>query len=288
MVNVKNLLPVGSICAVAMLSLVACGDKPAEVQATPETKETPKSTTTSENNATPESTVPADAPTFVMAVEKSYPPFVIQDANGLASGFDIDLMNAVAEKAQFNVNIVSIDWSGAFDGLKSGKYNILGSGVGINEERKSFSDFSTPYYHSYVAFATTNDDINSVKDMTGRKIGLQSGTAYHKTIVDNFGSTNTIDSDYPTFFLSCQAMLAKKEDACVGDVAYLQYLKSTLKDDKSIPEIKIFEATGTDKKTVAFAIQKGNSEVAGLVNSGLEEIKKDGTYDKIHKKWFGE
>ncbi len=287
MMNIKNLLSTASICATVMLPLVACGDKTAEVQATHKAEKTAKSAPSSENSPKSKSTLPADAPTFVMAVEKSYPPFVEQDKHGLPSGFDIDLINAIAEESKFHINIKIIKWDSAFAGLKQGKYDILGSGVSITEKRKEFASFSTPYFESYMAFATINDDINSVKDMTDKKIGLQSSTTYYQTMQDMFGKTNTI-KDYKTVFLSCQAMLAKQEDVCIGDVAYLQYFKASLKDDANIPKIKIFEVSGTDKDQLAFAVQKDNEKLLTLVNAGLEQVKGDGTYDKIKAKWFGE
>ncbi len=279
-----------SMLAISLITLVGCGDDKQPKPEATTSKTSQGNSTKSEPTTTDtisQSNIPADAPTYTIAVESSYPPFVLQDEHGLSSGFDIDLIKAIGEHSKFHVNVKVIPWADAFPSLQGGKYDILGSGVGITEERQAIAQFSTPYLESYVAFATTNPKINSTKDMVDKIIGLQSNTAYYKTVQDNFGKTNTI-KDYETFFLSCQAMLAGKADACIGDVTYLKYFKNSLKTDDNVPPIKIFEAVGTDKKLVAFAIQKDNAELLALVNDGLKKVREDGTYNKIHKKWFGD
>ncbi len=293
-----------SVCAMLAISsvgLVACGeDNKQQALSSKHSNSANKVTSTSETTTPNQANsnlieipatennpnIPADAPTYTIAVEKSYPPFVEQNSHGLSSGFDIDLINAIADKSKFHVKVKVIDWRNAFTGLEEKKYDMLGSGVGITEERREWANFSTSYLESYVAFATIDPELNSSNDMKDKVIGLQTNTAYYKSVYDNFGDTNTID-DYKTFFLSCEAMLSGKANACVGDVAYLKYFKNSFKGDKNVPEIKIFEATGTAKKPVAFAIQKEDADLLALVNSGLEKVKEDHTYDEIYEKWFG-
>ena len=75
-----------------------------------------------------------------------YPPYEsIDSKTGEIIGFDIDLMNAIAEKAGFKVKYVNVEFNRIFPGLESGEYDAIISGVTITDERKEHYDFSDPY-----------------------------------------------------------------------------------------------------------------------------------------------
>ena len=83
--------------------------------------------------------------------EATYPPFESKDENGNIVGFDIDLLNAVAEQAGFEVEYVDTPFDGIFVALQAGDFDIVSSAATITAERAAIVDFSDPYFDAGLA-----------------------------------------------------------------------------------------------------------------------------------------
>lgn len=271
-----------SILVLAALSMTGCGQTNPSQNSQNSEILTPSTNQTAE----PKKTVQDSLPTYVMAVETYYPPFSFKDESGSIIGFDIDLMNAIASHAHFNLSVLEIPWKGAFDNLQAGKFKILGSGVGITPQREEIADFSHAYMDTYVSFAYKNKDINSLKDIKNRSIGIQPEVFYVDQLNQTYGKNNQL-SEYKTTFLACKAMVNAKIDLCIDDIHVLRHMEKQLPDSVQSNEIKHLKAFKDSTKNLAFAVQKGDTEMAAIINQGLADSIADGTYEKLYSKWFG-
>ena len=70
--------------------------------------------------------------------------------------------------------------------------------------------------------------------------------------------------------------------AAVGDVGVVKYYikQHPEKQFKLVPDAKF------ERQYFGIAVAKGNSELLGKINAGLQKIVADGTYAKIYKTWF--
>ena len=92
-----------------------------------------------------------------IATSADFPPYEsIDSATARIVGFDIDLMNAIAEKGGFEVEYINVDFDGIFLGLDRDQYDAVISAVTITEERKKSYDFSEPY----ITVAVENSGFN--------------------------------------------------------------------------------------------------------------------------------
>lgn len=129
--------------------------------------------------AAPVSSLPANAPTYKMAVDPTYPPFALKDEKGQAIGFDIDILTAIGEKQGFKVELVPRDWDGILEELPNKKYQIVGSGLGNADELRQKYSISKPIILSNtIILSNATNPINALEDMKGKKIGvLSSGSS---------------------------------------------------------------------------------------------------------------
>ena len=116
---------------------------------------------------------------LLVGTDATYPPFESKDVQtGKIVGFDIDLMDAVCEKLGVKCEYIVVPFDGIISGLNNNKYDAVISAFTITPEREKIIDFSQPYYLASQSIAVRLDhqDINSLDDLKGKRIGVQLGT----------------------------------------------------------------------------------------------------------------
>ena len=123
----------------------------------------------------------AEMKTYKVAMEPTFPPIDTTDKEtGDLTGFDVDLMEAIAKDQGFKLKWENMSFAGLIPALEAGNVDILASGMWASDERKKKVDFSDTYYESglVLAVASTNNKVKSIDDLsTDMKVGGQIGTS---------------------------------------------------------------------------------------------------------------
>ncbi|AFY71273.1 polar amino acid ABC transporter, inner membrane subunit [Thalassoporum mexicanum PCC 7367] len=224
---------------------------------------------------------PPTAPTqtLIFATEPAFPPFEFKAANGDLVGFDIDLVNAVATAANFQVEFQSLPFDGLIPALQAKTIDAAVSAITITADRLQSVSFSRPYFKAGLAIATRseNTDIASLSDLEGKKIAVQIGTtgAYTAAAITN-AEVRTFDSAP----LALQELANRNVDAVINDAPVTLY---AIKNN-GLQGIKVVDQLLTEE-FYGLAIAK-NSDYLELINQGLATIFANGTYDQIYRDWF--
>ena len=235
-----------------------------------------------EATAAPAAEAAADMPVVRVGTNAEYQPFEFVDENGDIVGFDVDIVNAIAERAGFTVEWTNTKWDGIFVALANGEFDAVASAVTITEERKQSIDFSEPYFNAGQAIATSADNttITGPESLTaGVKVGVQLGTTGDIWLTEN------TDADVQRFDenpLAVQALAAGDIDAVVGDSPTL----ADILQKNAELNLKIVGEPFTDE-FYAIGIRKDLTDLKASIDAALAEIKADGTYDEIYAKYFG-
>lgn len=195
-------------------------------------------------------------------------------------GFDGEIVNAVAR--QMKLKVVPIDTS--FDAIESGlavkshKCDMASSAITITDERKKNITFSAPYYDSKQSLLVpTGSPIKSIKDLKGKKVGVQKDTTGATYATKN--ATGAKVTAFPDDSAEYTAIQGHSVDALLQDLPV--NLEHT-KDGK----FTVVEQYDTGEQ-YGFAFNKvGSEDLVKAFDDGLAAIKKDGTYDKIYNKYF--
>ena len=200
----------------------------------------------------------AGAETLRVGSETVYPPFEFLDSNsGKYVGFDIDLIDEVAKRAGFEPQILSMGLDGLIPALMSGSIDVAVSALTITPERAAKVDFTKPYYESGLSIMARKDDA-SIK---GAKIRTFNSAGEAFLELNNKG---------------CEAI--------VNDKPVNEYFLT----QKASANFNLREVPGVLKaENYGFAIRKGDDKLRARLDKALDEIRADGTYDKIYAKWFG-
>lgn len=222
-----------------------------------------------------------------VAIEPLYPPFSVQTPQGI-SGFDVDILNAIAQKAGFQVDYVLVPWEGLFERLNTNEVGIVAGGITILESRKPNMDFSDSYNElSTVLLVEKDSPIQSFEQIRGKKVAYQLDTSAEANLKKLQG-TNELDISLGnnSVWETVKRVMAtdnSKVDATIGDSSPMEYYVKQYGDKG----LRIVYNENFPKELNAFAVKKGNTELLNKLNKGLADIKADGTYNKIREKWFG-
>lgn len=215
-----------------------------------------------------------------IATEGTYAPFSYHDkTTNQLTGYDIEIITAVAGKLGVKPQFSETAWDSIFAGLQAKRYDLVANQVSVTDERKGLYDLSAPYTKStgVVVVASSNTSITSVADVKG-KTAVQSATSNWAGIAKNAGaSVQPVEG----FTQSVTLIKDGRADLTFNDnLAALDYLKST--GDSGV---KVAFQT-QDVVYQAFALRK-NSGLLPAINKALADLAADGTLTKISQKYFG-
>ncbi|WP_449280302.1 transporter substrate-binding domain-containing protein [Lentibacillus salinarum] len=220
------------------------------------------------------------ADTYTVATDSSFVPFEFEE-DGEYVGFDIDLINAVADEAGFDIELEVTNFDGIIPGLQTGSFDIAIAGISITEDRKEKIDYSDPYYESGLAIGvpSDNDDINGIEDLAGKSIATRLGSTSAAYIDENIDDAEA--SPYEQLDQAYLAVENGSDDAVLYDAPNVNYYIQTTGDGlKVVGDLYQAEDYG-------IAIAKDQEELVAAINDALAEMRDNGTYDEIYEKWFG-
>lgn len=219
------------------------------------------------------------AKVYVFATDATWPPLEYIDESGNLTGFEVELVPMIGEKVGVKMEAQNIPWDTIFAGLANGQYDGVASGVSVTEDRKKTMDFSTPILQAGQVMIVRNDSkVKGAEDMKGLRVGVQIGTT-GDLVLDDYDVTR---KQYDDIGLAIQDMLNGNLDACVCDSLIAS--DYVLANENYKNRLKVAGEPFTEED-IAIAVKKGNSELLGLVNKGLEMMKADGSYDALKAKW---
>lgn len=222
----------------------------------------------------------AGAETLRVGSETVYPPFEFLDSNsGKYVGFDIDLIDEVAKRAGFEPQILSMGLDGLIPALMSGSIDVAVSALTITPERAAKVDFTKPYYESGLSIMARKDDasIKGVKDLENKVLCAEIGSSGSVFMSKIKGAKiRTFNSAGEAFLQGPRGHRQR------------QARQRVLPDSKASANLNLREVPGVLKaENYGFAIRKGDDKLRARLDKALDEIRADGTYDKIYAKWFG-
>lgn len=225
---------------------------------------------------------------LVMGLDDTFAPMGFRDEKGELVGFDVDLAKAVFNRIGLEVKLQPIDWTMKETELNSGNIDIIWNGYTINEERKEKVNFTQAYLENRQIILTLSDsDIYSKADLQGKSVAAQNASSAIEAIEKEPEVLEKFKDGEPVLFdTNHEALMdleAGRVDAVVSDeVLARYYIKQKNPEDYRILE----EDFGEEEYGIG--VRKEDKKLLESINNALDEMKEDGSYDEVYKKWFGE
>jgi len=206
-----------------------------------------------------------------------YPPFEQGKAPNF-TGFDVELMEAVAADIGREAEFQDTSFDTIFLDLAQGKFDAVASAATITDEREKTVDFSNPYYLSEQAILVKEgSDIDSVEALNGATVGVQQGTTGQE-FVEEKGEASELRK-YPQGPDAVNAVKTGTVEAVVMDIPVAENAVA------AGGGLEISAAIPTEEE-YGFAVAQGDTELLDELNEGLAAVIDDGAYAKLYEKWF--
>jgi polar amino acid transport system substrate-binding protein len=221
--------------------------------------------------------------TLTVCSDVPYPPFEDFDDSTESgyTGFDIDIVAAVAEGLELELEVKDSSFDALQSGLalNAGQCDLVASAMTINEDRKKNLDFTDGYYDSKQSLLVAEgSDIASIDDLEGKQVGVQQGTTGKAYAEENATGAELIT--FPSDAEMYQAMQASQVDALLQDLPVnLEHTR-----DGAYTIVEEYE---TDEQ-YGFAVKKGNTALVEAVNEQLTALRDSGDYDTLYDTYFSE
>lgn len=215
----------------------------------------------------------------------AYPPFEYLDTEkGSYEGFDMDLIREVGRRMDREIEIVSMGLDALVPALLSKSVDVAVSALTITPERAAKVNFTKPYYDAGLTIMTTKTNapkITGAKSLENQCLCAEIGSAgavYMKRIP---GTT------IRTFNSAAEAFMELSQGGCfamVNDRPVNEYFLAQ-NSSKGMGLVEMPYVLSEDQ--YGFAVNKGSTALLAELDSTLDAMKADGTYEKIYRKWFG-
>lgn len=217
-----------------------------------------------------------------VGTEGTYAPFTYHDTEtNELTGYDIEVITAVADKLGVTPEFTEVKWDAIFAGLEAGRYDLIANQVTVNEERLAQYDLSDTYTTSIPVGVVAEDttSISSIEDVVGNTAAHSATSNWAQISKDAGANVEVVDG----FTEAITAIRDGRVDYTINDnLAVLDYLKTT--ED---PGVKIAFELPEQAVAQAFALRK-DSGLVDAINEALDELRAEGTLAKISEKYFGE
>jgi polar amino acid transport system substrate-binding protein len=230
--------------------------------------------------------------TLTIGSDIPYPPFE-QGKPPDYTGFDVNLMDAIAKKIDLRPKWVNTDFDTIFTALATGKFDLVAAAVTAYapkgspaytkvQQRRRIVAFSKPYYDSLQSITINKSkrpNVKSVADVKGLRVAVQTATTgafWAEEKLKPFGVKLVSFAKAPDRYA---ALEAGNVDAVVNDLPVSQDAV------KSKPDLRVLVQIDTGEQ-YAFAVARDNRALLAAVNTALGALIKDGTYARLFKQYF--
>jgi len=239
-----------------------------------------------------------DAGVLKVGVEATFAPLTFKDEEGNIVGYEIDLINAVAEKLGVKIELVEIAWTDIETVLADGTVDCVWSGLAITPERAEVMTLSDAYLANTTSLMVA-EGVASLEDLADKAVAIQAGSSMEELLCepefsDFAASVTVIGMD--TYESAFEALLTEAvteevpsaDDALVPvDAVLISGLVANynIASNEALAGYTVIENLSEDPIGIGFA--KGNYKLCGAIEEALYALAQEGTLATITTEWFG-
>ncbi|MCW5711890.1 ABC transporter substrate-binding protein [Shinella sp.] len=208
-------------------------------------------------------------------------PYAFTTSDGNFTGFDIELFLNVAERIGFKkeqVIFTGQEFAALMPSVANSRFDVAAAAIGTTDKRKETVDFTDGYLAGYLSILTPDAAIKDAASLQGKRLGVVQGTLQEIYAEKNFAGADLVK------FPDNNSAVAALNNGTV-DAHFLDY--EAAKDYSGrYPELTIAVNIPSFDAPAGFVVRKGNDKLREALNKALHDAMQDGTWKKIHEKWF--
>jgi polar amino acid transport system substrate-binding protein len=216
--------------------------------------------------------------TLTVGTLSDAPPSVCINSQGQFTGFDNELLRAIADKVGLKIKFVGTDFSGLLAQVASRRFDVGSSSITTTDARRGTVGFTNGYDFGYFSLVVPSGSSITGFDQlqAGQRIGVVQGTVQESYVMDTLGLQPVKFPDYNTVYASLKS---RQVDAWV---APSQQAQGTVRPGD--PAVIVENTFSLDNFT-AYAVARENTPLIDALNAGLDATIADGTWSQLYSDW---
>ena len=217
----------------------------------------------------------------VGATPDGYPQYFKED--GELKGFSVDVIEAIYDELDYEVQWEVTDWTGVLASMETGKIDTVANFAATPERGEKYN-FSDPYYNSKAVLATGKDrEEISFDELKKGKIAVAMGTNYPNVLTAAYPDEEFDFVTYESADVIYSDVSSGKLDAFVHG---REILMAQI-NEKGLPLRVVGEPFGDQPVALPFKKTEEGDKMIEEVNGALEKLREDGTISELSEKWYG-
>ncbi|MEV6416895.1 ABC transporter substrate-binding protein [Kribbella sp. NPDC051718] len=198
--------------------------------------------------------------------------------DGKFTGFDNDLITAVAAKLNLEPEFVGTDFSALLSQVNGGQFDLGSSSITITEARKKTVAFSNGYDFGYLGLNTTKSSgITKFDQLDGKRVVVVQGT-----VQDDYATQKNLNPvRVPNYNAAVGQLKAGTADAWISPAEIGEKMAK-----EQGGGVVVLAAKELSSAPTAFAVAKSNDKLREAVNKALDEVIADGTWTKLVEQYY--
>lgn len=193
-------------------------------------------------------------------------------------GFEVDIVNAIADELGMKPEFVHNGWDNLIPGLELGLYDIALSGLEITPEHKEVVNFSIPYYTTFLQLTVQKGNpsaVNTLEDATDKVVGTLKQSYAHDTLQQaGVQDIRTYENEINAY----QDMAHGRLDVVLMDSPIAIFYAGFNPDLEFVGE-----PIGSMEYGIAF--RKSDTELREKINAALITLRQSGKLREIYDRW---
>ncbi len=214
----------------------------------------------------------------------TYVPFEMTDRQGRIVGFEVDLLHAMSRALGVELELVAVPYTELLSGLMARKFDLIGSGMTVTQERNlklNFSDSFIVVGQTVLLHPRLAGKVASIEDLdeAGYRIATTEGTTAEAAAQRFLGAARL--SSFATPEEGLRQVVIGAADAFIHDAPY-NLIAMTRPENQALLALE----QPFTYEPLAFGLKKGDYDSLNWINHFLNQVAQDGTYDRLYDKWF--
>jgi ABC-type amino acid transport substrate-binding protein len=212
------------------------------------------------------------------------PPFEYV-AKGKNVGFEVDLLNEIARRLRLHTSFVNTQWEVILHQMQEGRYDCIVGGITITPARQQILAWSNPYMTttlSIVVNSAKTPEIHGLADMKDAVVGVQAATTDYNVAIGMQVRGEIKRVKVYSFDRISEAMA----DLAAGRItAVMKVYPVAAWLARRTPQLRVVAQIPNEPQPLGIGFNKDNLSLVSAVNTALTQIKQDGTYKRLARKW---
>lgn len=211
--------------------------------------------------------------------DREYPPFSYEDPGGNATGFEVELLQAVFHGSNVELSMRPLNWDNIPIELSANTIQVTSGMVRTPQRAELYLFSDQPSFQLEIRlFTKVYNRVPSAALLRGQAVAVDEGSYPHRVLQD-FGGINIKPFKNRTAGLRA---LYNDEVAAYCGLKQNTYFYINKLQYGAITTV----GTPLSVTEMHFAVNRERGDLKTLIDKGMARVLKSGEYDRLFRKWF--